>query len=55
MSSFFDISSVPFSVLEVNIGIDFRKPFRLILDYQNKRIAFASRSSMPSQNRSRIQ
>ena len=41
--------------LEGNIGIDFLKPFRLVLDYQNRRVAFVSRGSLPGQDRSRTQ
>ena len=31
--------------LEGNIGVDFLKPFRLVLDYQNRRVAFVPRGS----------
>jgi hypothetical protein len=39
--------------LEGNIGVNFLKPFRLVLDYQNRRVAFVPRGSVRDQDRSR--
>jgi hypothetical protein len=37
--------------LEGNIGIDFLKPFRLVLDYEHSRVAFVPRDPLPGQIR----
>ncbi len=41
--------------LEGNFGVDFLKPFRLVLDYEHRRVAFVPRGSLPGQDRSRTQ
>lgn len=41
--------------LEGNIGVDFLKPFRPVLDYQNRRVAFVPHGSVRGKDRSRTQ